>query len=730
MSRGRDYYEKGKPLRRAGIFQILAEEAWRDGEVSKADSAMLESFRKYLRLKNQRAMEAMDRAEEKFRAGTIGSLRDFSPKQCYARAVRYAYSDDPELSEREEKYLKGLRAATGLKDSDHEKVMAQLARKGWVPGVPNLPGGDSVVAPLSQADLQRLRKMAPPPDHPEPGDPDGSVVLDFEDVDETKAPHISGSMKEILEQAEELAEAKAEDAAAAPPEPAAPVDATPAASAGEVPSAGSTGGAAGTRSAGAEALPAEVPAAEDPAAEDPAPKAPAAEAPAAKAPAAAPPAPEPPAAEPAPAATSSPRRRAPPSLPRPTPRKRPQAASEPPSGQSPAMRKLLFNIGVFLVTVGAGLSVVHLLPSSSGGGRPRADGLASSYRDLVGRFGPGAYQVRTLNVRGPDGPGEAPLDLGEAWDLHAGQDGKLYGTASYRIFQVDPKTGQAKWVAGVGRIGEPKEGQPALDSMMDPASPRVDRDGVLYFRQGSSAIFRVGEDGLLERILGTRERRQIWKDGDLASEAKPGAIEQLELDLAGRVYFDEYSGDAKGPEVLGRVEIDGKMRALFMYALSPVQHPYRRLMRTFVGSSNGFENLHVGRDGGIYFVVGDRLYLWKPGAGPSKMLLEDAPDSYAVAKDGSVLVVHENRVERWKDLETWTRESRSLDVVAGESDEAESAGDHDGWIPGTAAGFSQPRDLAIGPDGTLYLMDGASGGSGIGKPRIEMIRPTPKRRGG
>ena len=149
-----DNYAKGQELSKDGIYQILAEEAWRDGELSGADSELLEGYRKYLRLANNRAMRILDVAEEKYRNQTIGRLRDFSPTHCYARALRYAYGDAVELSEKEAKYLDGLAAAVGLSDADRTAIRKSLEAKGWRPGP-----GTGKPEKILQADLAKMAEV-------------------------------------------------------------------------------------------------------------------------------------------------------------------------------------------------------------------------------------------------------------------------------------------------------------------------------------------------------------------------------------------------------------------------------------------------------------------------------------------------------------------------------------------------------------------------------------------
>jgi hypothetical protein len=671
-----DCYEKGKELSKEGIYQILAEETWRDGELGSADSELLEGLRKYLRLQNGTAMRLLDLAEEKYRSSSLGRLRDFSPNQCYSRALRYAYSDAEELSSREEKYLRGLRAALGLTEQDHQTILEKLESKGWGRG----PGGRAIDIGNSASPQDQLRR--PFTDQQPDVIAEGGLEL--------RSPEPTISVSPLPEPSPDPPATPAEE-----PLPESPV--------------------------AEEVLEAAIPEAVTPEVEKPEKKVS-------------------PVSDPGRSQKlsssqkmrrSQKRRRSQSQKMR---RGKPPSQAEPlpsrpnPFENLPPVVRLILLVGVFM-----GVLIV-ILPLFMGEPGEDPDGLgnqgevsAGKYEALEEQYGKALFKVKQLVVRGPDPPNGPPLDLGEAWDFSAGRDGKLYGTAQYRIFQIDPKTGRARWVAGNGKIGEPSEGKKALESELDPASPRVDSNGTLFFRQGSSGIFRVERDGTLARVLGTRDGRVVWKDGDQAREAKPGAIEQIALGSGGRLYFDEYSGEAKGPEILGRIEPGEKLRAMFLFALEPIDHPYGRLVKSFIGTGNGFENLEVGEDGGIYFAVGGRLYRWISGGGPPTLLLPEAPLDFAVDREGSLIVVKESHIERWRNISKWTQKEKFIDLVAGGAEEVIPSGEHNGVLPGTAAGYVQPRDLTIGPDGTLYVLDGAAGGSGLSRPRIDMIKLAKKK---
>ena len=711
-----DNYAKGQELSKDGIYQILAEEAWRDGELSGADSELLEGYRKYLRLANNRAMRILDVAEEKYRNQTIGRLRDFSPTHCYARALRYAYGDAVELSEKEAKYLDGLAAAVGLSDADRTAIRKSLEAKGWRPGP-----GTGKPEKILQADLAKMAEVGE-----NLMETDRQPAVQAQDLVLDSVPPAPPPESDPSPAPEPEVEAKPTPQSPEPEAPAAAADVAPV-EASDDGDPGDDGKSLrrrkkrsrliededGTLGYRAEAKP-EPPRKKDDDEDEPRPRKrkkkrrrkP----------------------TPGPDATMSGRKRkkrrrkdSKSSL----SKRQPEETTPPPTPlleRIPSTARIMLLVGC--LTGGMLLVLPYLMPGSGPAiptGDPPNAGISQRYQELEELHGKAAYKVKRLEVRGPDPPNGPALDLGEAWDLYAGRDGFLYGTSLYRIFRIDTRSGRAEWIAGSGVLGEPKDGEKAIEAAMDPADPRVDAAGTLYFRQGNTAVYRVERDGKLTRLLGSLESRQVWEDGTLAREARPGAIEQIALGAGGRLYFDEYSGETRGPEILGRIEPGDKLRAMFLFSMEAVNHPYGRLVKTFVGAGNGFENLVVGEDGAIYFAVGKRLYRWRPGQGPPTLLMPEAPLEFAVDRDGAVTAIRENRIERWYDLDKWTREERFVELIAGADDGIPTATEVLP-LPGTAVAYHQPRSLTIDPDGMLFVLDGTVGGTGRARPRIDMIK--------
>lgn len=717
-----DFYSKGSELSKQGIFQILAEETWRDGEVSGTDSKILEGLRKYLRLDNQVAMEVLDLAEEKFRSHQIGKLRDFSKSQCYARALRYAFSDGEILSKREEKYLRGLRAALGLREKDHLKILERLSKKGWQPGIASAStyaaesvsarpeellqelrsrveaeakaGGEAKALLESEPDPQAgpqaevpAAEVAPSPREGESPELAGIANLDppSEDTpppaEDGTHPHLSEAVLQGIPPAPQdvVAEGSPFHAGSLqlnhplPEEEEAPPEGSP-----------SDEDSPEINPEDFESDPDEVFQRRKEARQ------------------------------------ASPkkkrlRRQPDPVEPPPTPSLRERLKDLPPQVRTLVLiaifsGAMILTFPLFFRGQGTGVQPFFQLPGSS----PR------SYERLEKKYGKSSYEVHPFRIQAPSqGPA---LDLSDAWDLYAGRDGFLYGTASYRIFRIHAGTGALEWVAGSGSLGEPADGGDPKTAPMDPSNPCVDKKGTIYFQQGTSGIFRIPKGGQLERLLGNPGIRMTWKDGDPARLAKPGTIEQLAVDTADRLYFDEYSGTDRGPEILGRFELGDRLRALFLFAREPIRHPYRKLRKSFIGGGSGFENLTPGLDGRIYFVVNRKLYRWKPGTKKPEYVLPNPPSDFAIDSEGSLIVPQGNRIERWVKPLDWGPQGRQIEVLAGGSDKGIPSTSVDHPIPASAVGYHQPREITLAPDGTIFLLDGMTGGEGLAKLRIDRIR--------
>ncbi|MBI4871288.1 MAG: hypothetical protein HY814_06940, partial [Candidatus Riflebacteria bacterium] len=110
-----DLYGNGKPLRGEGLFQIAAEEVFRDGEVAPAENAVLRDLAMSLGLEPERAREIASLAKRKFKAGKLGERRSFDAETLHRRAMAQAAADG-QVDEKEARLLAKLRELLQLSE--------------------------------------------------------------------------------------------------------------------------------------------------------------------------------------------------------------------------------------------------------------------------------------------------------------------------------------------------------------------------------------------------------------------------------------------------------------------------------------------------------------------------------------------------------------------------------------------------------------------------------------
>jgi DNA-binding beta-propeller fold protein YncE len=107
---------------------------------------------------------------------------------------------------------------------------------------------------------------------------------------------------------------------------------------------------------------------------------------------------------------------------------------------------------------------------------------------------------------------------------------------SRRIRSIDMASGSVTTLAGNGKKGVPRDGQPALESpLVDPRAAAMDKAGNLYIVERNGHALRVVRpSGLIETVAGTGARGD--KDGP-ALQAQLSGPKHLAIDEAGKVYI-------------------------------------------------------------------------------------------------------------------------------------------------------------------------------------------------
>jgi streptogramin lyase len=227
-------------------------------------------------------------------------------------------------------------------------------------------------------------------------------------------------------------------------------------------------------------------------------------------------------------------------------------------------------------------------------------------------------------------------------------------TGNHRVRRVDGATGTITTVAGSGRKGFSGDGGPATSADLDePYGLAIASDGTIYFADRLNARVRKidGASGLISTVAGTGAKG-FSGDGGPATEA--GLVEPNGVALAGGLLYIADVSDHRVRVVdLG----SGKIR-------------------TFAGTGKGRHD-------------GDN--------GPARDASLFGPRAVEVGPSGVVYIVERNG-HRIRSVEPGTLTIRT---IAGTGQKGYTG---DGGAASQAT-FDGPKELALDPDGNLYVVD-------------------------
>jgi RHS repeat-associated protein len=250
-----------------------------------------------------------------------------------------------------------------------------------------------------------------------------------------------------------------------------------------------------------------------------------------------------------------------------------------------------------------------------------------------------------------------------------GPDGSLYinDSDNHRIRRVTPD-GIVRTIAGDGQAGYGGDGGPALSAQIDTWQLAVGPDGSVYFAQNYDArIRRIGPDGIITTFAGTGEYG-FGGDGGPAALAKLGGSESVAVGPDGSVYI----GDS-GNHRIRRVGPDGIITTVAGAAWDTYDLDTREGIPATDALFSAIDSLTIGPDGTIYVSEGLRIR--------------------AITPDGLIRTI----------------------AGYGESDFS-GANNGDGGPALQARWGNSIFDMAVGPDGSLYIDDGTVG-------RVRRISP-------
>lgn len=292
---------------------------------------------------------------------------------------------------------------------------------------------------------------------------------------------------------------------------------------------------------------------------------------------------------------------------------------------------------------------------------------------------------------GEDGLSAHATDLYLPVDVARGPDGRMFivDFNNHRVLAVDD-AGVARVVAGTGVIGDGPPG-PALESaLLHPSSIAFDDEGrMLIAAWHNYRIKRVDlATGTLEDVAGTGEPGYRG-DGEDATQARLDLPSGLAVGYGGRVLIAD-----QGNQVIRRIEPDGTIAPVAgrcvvdACAEGQAPRPCPDNDRTYCGDEARCSATCAGALAG-----GDRLearFAFASGATatPSARIALSAAGSLYISD------TENHRVRRIDALGLVT-------TVAGNGERGTGG---DGG-PATEARLDSPSDVALGPDGTIYVAD-------------------------
>ncbi|MDP2743969.1 MAG: hypothetical protein Q8P00_02745, partial [Dehalococcoidia bacterium] len=262
----------------------------------------------------------------------------------------------------------------------------------------------------------------------------------------------------------------------------------------------------------------------------------------------------------------------------------------------------------------------------------------------------------TLSSGIGDGGPATKANLTYPAGVAVGPDGSLYiaENGGRRVRRVSP-TGVITTVAGTGTYGYSGDGGPATAAQLsDITGVALGPDGSIYIADRSNnRIRRVGADGVITTVAGTGTYGYSGDGG-------PAALAKLNFPY----------GVAVGP--------DGSL---------------------YIADKDNQRVRRVGTNGVITTVAGGGTGGGAGDGGPATQAKLVSPWRVAVGPDGSLYILDRSNNNVRK-----VGQDGVISTVAGSEIYGPDGFAGDGG-PATSARFASPEDIAVGPDGSLYIAD-------------------------
>jgi len=254
----------------------------------------------------------------------------------------------------------------------------------------------------------------------------------------------------------------------------------------------------------------------------------------------------------------------------------------------------------------------------------------------------------------PYGPSVTNPCFGGPLRLAVGPDGSVYIPDSLFdvVFRVMPN-GVASVVAGTGAVGFNGDGIPATEANMSPLDVAVGPDGSFYINDSGLRVRRVGTDGIITTVAGNG-LSGFSGDGGPATEAQ----------------FWNIVGIALGSD-----------------------------SSLYIVDANNYRIRRVGTDGIVMTVAGNGSAGNTGDGGPATEASLFGLDDVDVGPDGDIYI----------SLSWYVRHVGTDGIIttfAGQADDSSFLGDGG---PAVEAYIWETKGLDLGPDGSLYLAQGRVG---------------------
>lgn len=297
----------------------------------------------------------------------------------------------------------------------------------------------------------------------------------------------------------------------------------------------------------------------------------------------------------------------------------------------------------------------------------------------------------TYGCGGDGGPaGEA--QIGGVREMDIAPDGSIYvadpGCGAVRRIDAE---GIMTTFAGAGSR-PPEDGNAAVEVALDPTAVAVGKNGDLFIAT-INTVYRVDKRGVIFRFAGTGSNGFSGDDGP-ATAADLYYIQGLDVDRDGNVYIADKINCR-----IRRVTTDGMITTIAGNGITGYTGEDGPAVEAGIGRPN---DVAIGPDGGVYIAASNRIRRVDPDGIIRTLLSGYSPKGLAVGENNNLYFEYDDQVYRL------TPEGELAGIAGtGETCHSQDLPCGDGG-PARYAELNFAWDVALGPDGGLYLLDSAN----------------------